>query len=1173
MSPTEPSIGLNGITFPDLFQVEGLQRLDKLFLERLHSQYPEWHERLLAYRKGEESHTALEVSELLLACAPLLEGVIAELFSIEKELDESRAGTVSHNVVLSFKKSFVQRRARRLKREDVPESFANLDEWLSQALYDAGLADADRERAIACLGEHLLKDEATHREAVERLTRWCALALSDPEGQACVAGWVSFKLPRSLDYQHLVPLHTIKKNAVEHLEGPSDQRRKRDGFKLTDLRAPARAVQDQVHYCVYCHEHDGDFCSKGFPEKKGKPERGLKLNPLGVTLTGCPLDEKISEMHTLKRDGQTLAALAMIMVDNPMVPATGHRICNDCMKGCIYQKQEPVDIPQIETRCLTDVLALPWGIEIYDLLTRWNPLRQRQYLPKPYNGHKVLIAGMGPAGFTLAHHLTMEGCAVVGIDGLKIEPLPENFIKQPVRDYTALQESLASRVMSGFGGVAEYGITVRWDKNFLKLIYLSLRRRSTFQVFGGVRLGGTLTLEDAWQLGFDHVSIAMGAGLPRVVPMDNSLARGMRQANDFLMALQLTGAAKAASLTNLQVRLPAIIIGGGLTGIDTATEVQAYYISQVEKILARYETLSQAFGEARIRSQLDEESLSTLEEFLDHGRAARAERERATDCSETPNFLPLIRAGGGVTVAYRQGLNQSPAYIRNHEEVAKALEEGIFYAEGMEPLMAKLDRFGHVEALVFRRRIRSEDGQWLATQDEVTLPARAVFVAAGAIPNTIYEREHPGSFTMQGQHFLPHLDYAGTLQPIDVATHAKEPVFGPFTSYAAGDHRISFLGDTHPVFAGSVVKAIASAMRTYPHIMETLGGPLGNATTEDNNGFRQRMADLLQPRVMRIQRDSPSVVELQVRAPMAARNLRPGQFFRLQNFEALSPLVEGSRLQTEALALTGVALASDPDCVSLMVLEVGVSSRLCATLRAGDPVVLMGPTGVATEIPENETLLVAAGRRGAAVMSTLGPALRRAGNRVIYFAGFRTADELYHQEDLEKAADVIVWCTASGPLIAPRRTQDRSRTGDFIDIVRQYANSELETGNEQPTFRLQDVDRILAIGSERLLRMVQEAIHGRLSDHFRKGVKAIGSVSSPMQCMLKGVCAQCLQWQIDPATGKRIRAVFSCAGQDQPLDWIDLDNLDARLAQNRLSERLGDLWLDYLFARSSIPRI
>ena len=66
-----------------------------------------------------------------------------------------------------------------------------------------------------------------------------------------------------------------------------------------------------------------------------------------------------------------------------MVAATGHRICNDCMKSCIYQKQEPVNIPQAETRTLKDVLELPWGFEIYSLLTRWNPLNLRRRIRRP----------------------------------------------------------------------------------------------------------------------------------------------------------------------------------------------------------------------------------------------------------------------------------------------------------------------------------------------------------------------------------------------------------------------------------------------------------------------------------------------------------------------------------------------------------------------------------------------------------------------------------------------------------------------------------------------------------------------------------------------------------------------------------------------------------------------
>ena len=96
-------------------------------------------------------------------------------------------------------------------------------------------------------------------------------------------------------------------------------------------------------------------------------------------------------------------------------------------------------------------------------------------------------------------------------------------------------------------GVAEYGITVRWDKNYLKVLRLLLERRAAFSMFGGVRFGGTLTMEDAWALGFDHVALCMGAGKPTIIDMENGLARGVRQASDFLMALQLTGAARRIS--------------------------------------------------------------------------------------------------------------------------------------------------------------------------------------------------------------------------------------------------------------------------------------------------------------------------------------------------------------------------------------------------------------------------------------------------------------------------------------------------------------------------------------------------------------------------------------------------------------------------------------------------
>src|SRR2546429_4570440 len=46
----------------------------------------------------------------------------------------------------------------------------------------------------------------------------------------------------------------------------------------------------------------------------------------------------------------------------------------------------------------------------------------------------------------------------------------------PIRDFNAMYTELDERVLLGFGGVSEYGITVRWDKNFLTVLYVTLAR-------------------------------------------------------------------------------------------------------------------------------------------------------------------------------------------------------------------------------------------------------------------------------------------------------------------------------------------------------------------------------------------------------------------------------------------------------------------------------------------------------------------------------------------------------------------------------------------------------------------------------------------------------------------------------------------------------------------------
>jgi hypothetical protein len=146
----------------------------------------------------------------------------------------------------------------------------------------------------------------------------------------------SLHVVHKTDYHELVPRIRPRPDLPEYFMGPPDTRRHRDGFDLTDSRYAPRENLRESHYCLTCHERGKDSCSTGLHKKEGTIER----NPLGIVLEGCPLDEKISEMIELYRDGHPIGALAVIMIDNPMVAGTGHRICNDCMKSCIFQKQD-----------------------------------------------------------------------------------------------------------------------------------------------------------------------------------------------------------------------------------------------------------------------------------------------------------------------------------------------------------------------------------------------------------------------------------------------------------------------------------------------------------------------------------------------------------------------------------------------------------------------------------------------------------------------------------------------------------------------------------------------------------------------------------------------------------------------------------------------------------------
>jgi NAD(P)H-flavin reductase len=444
------------------------------------------------------------------------------------------------------------------------------------------------------------------------------------------------------------------------------------------------------------------------------------------------------------------------------------------------------------------------------------------------------------------------------------------------------------------------------------------------------------------------------------------------------------------------------------------------------------------------------------------------------------------------------------------------------------------------------------------------------------------EKESPGHFELDADHgsFRPYRMVDEQLVPAAVTDDLSgEPGF--FTSYSKEGRLVSFFGDNHPTYAGSVVKAMASAKDGYPHIAQLFAEELSRTDTVVRAGrydsraahakwraFSARLDDELGATVHEVRRLTPTIVEVVVRAKAAARRFQPGQFYRLQNYESLCARIDGTKLLMEGLALTGAWVDRGKGLLSLIVLEMGSSSRLCALLEPGEPVVVMGPTGAPSTIPRNEDVVLCGGGLGNAVLFSISKALRSNGCRVVYFAGYKHAQDVFKRDEIEEATDVVVWSTDAGGALEPRRPQDRAFCGNIVQAMVAYATGKLG----EPPIPFTNVRRIIAIGSDRMMAAVTRARHDVLKDLLPPDHVGIASINSPMQCMMKEICAQCLQKQRDPVSGKE-SIVFTCFDQDQPMDRVDWENLRARLRGNSLQEKLSALWLDRLLATSNLTRV
>ena len=151
---------------------------------------------------------------------------------------------------------------------------------------------------------------------------------------------------------------------------------------------------------------------------------------------------------------------------------------------------------------------------------------------------------------------------------------------------------------------------------------------------------------------------------------------------------------------------------------------------------------------------------------------------------------------------------------------------------------------------------------------------------------------------------------------------------------------------------------------------------------------------------------SDNVAELVVEAPLIARSRRAGHFVIIR--------VDA---QSERVPLTIAGADVEKGTITLVVQQIGVSTRKLLALNAGDMIHdVVGPLGKATRIENYGTVVCACGGVGAAPMLPIAEALKKAGNRVVTVLAARNKDLIILREQLAEWSDEVLIMTDDGSM-------------------------------------------------------------------------------------------------------------------------------------------------------------
>ncbi len=240
--------------------------------------------------------------------------------------------------------------------------------------------------------------------------------------------------------------------------------------------------------------------------------------------SGCPLGNLIPEWNDLAWRGDWREAIERLHATNNFPEFTGRLCPAPCETACVLGINQPaVTIKQVEVTTIDRAWA-SGGVQPQP--------------PERLTGKTVAVVGSGPAGLAAAQQLTRAG-------------------------HTVAVYERADRP----GGLLRYGIPeFKMEKAVLDRRLAQMEAEGT-RFRSGVNVGGDVTgrqLRDR----YDAVVLAIGATVPRDLPVPGRELGGVMQAMDFLPPANRVALGESVEGQVTAEGKHVIVIGGGDTGAD-----------------------------------------------------------------------------------------------------------------------------------------------------------------------------------------------------------------------------------------------------------------------------------------------------------------------------------------------------------------------------------------------------------------------------------------------------------------------------------------------------------------------------------------------------------------------------------------------------------------------------